>query len=166
MKKLILIFSILLTTSVLFAQNPIKEKQLQFNAGFGLSSWGIPIYIGLDYGIHKDITVGGELSFRSYHEDWRDYDYHHNVTGLTANGNYHFNSLLEIPSEWDFYAGLNLGFFIWDSDSQYKGNHSSGLELGIQIGGRYYLTNKIGINLEFGGGGAFSGGKIGISIKL
>ena len=40
-------------------------------------------------------------------------------------------------------------------------------DLGFQIGGRYYFTNKVGINLEFGGGhNTLSGGKIGISIKL
>jgi hypothetical protein len=38
--------------------------------------------------------------------------------------------------------------------------------LGAQIGGRYYLSDKVGLNLEFGGGNAFSGGKFGVSIKL
>jgi len=37
---------------------------------------------------------------------------------------------------------------------------------GAQIGGRYYFTQKVGINLELGGGNAFSGGKIGLTFKL
>jgi hypothetical protein len=35
-----------------------------------------------------------------------------------------------------------------------------------QVGGRYYFTEKVGINLEVEGGNAFSGGKFGLSIKL
>jgi hypothetical protein len=73
---------------------------------------------------------------------------------------------LNIPSTWDFYAGLNLGFYYWNSRNDYPGNSRSGIGLGAQIGGRYYFTNKIGLNLELGGGNAFSGGKVGISIRL
>jgi len=73
---------------------------------------------------------------------------------------------LNIPSPWDFYAGLNLGFYSWNSPRDYEGSHTSGLGLGGQIGGRYYFSNKVGINLEFGGGNAFSGGKFGLTIKI
>lgn len=166
MKKQFLLLSFLFATSVLFAQSPVAKRQLQFNAGLGLSSSGVPIYLGLDYGIYKDITLGGEFSYRSYNENWKHDDYDHSVIGISGNGNYHFNSLLEIPANWDFYAGLNLGFSIWNSPNNYGGSHSSGLGLGTQVGGRYYFTDKIGINLEFGGGNVFSGGKIGISIRL
>jgi outer membrane immunogenic protein len=86
--------------------------------------------------------------------------------GFSGNANYHFNTLLEIPQKWDFYAGLNIGFFAWLSPDDYYGSHKSGIGLGAQIGGRYYFSDKMGINLEFGGGNAFSGGKIGVSIKL
>ena len=88
------------------------------------------------------------------------------ITGISGNGNYHFNRILGIPSNWDFYAGLNLGFYVWNSSSDYPGDHNSGLGLGAQVGGRYYFNNKFGLNLEFGGGNAFDGGKIGVSIKF
>jgi hypothetical protein len=166
MKKIFLILFILSAATALFAQSPIDKGQTQFNAGVGLSSWGIPVYLGLDYGVHKDITVGGELSFRSYHENWKSYKYSHSVIGISGNANYHFNSLLNIPADWDFYAGPNIGFYVWNSPNDYEGPHSSGLGYGGQIGGRYYFTDKFGINLEFGGNNAFSNGKFGISIKL
>ncbi len=166
MKKFYLSLILVMLTSAIYAQSPVPKGSLQLNAGVGLSSWGIPVYVGLDFGIHRDITIGGELSFRSYHEDWADYRYNHSVIGISGNANYHFNSLFNIPSNWDFYAGLNLGFYIWKSPNDYPGDHISGIGLGAQIGGRYYFTNRFGINLELGGGNAFSGGKFGISLKF
>lgn len=166
MKQICLTVLFFIASTVILAQCPINKGQAQFNAGVGLSSWGIPVYLGIDYGVHKDITVGGEFSFRSYHDNWGGRRYGHSIFGISGNGNYHFNSILDIPVKWDFYAGLNVGFYIWNSNSDYRGSNSSGLGLGAQVGGRYYFTDKFGINLEFGGGNAFSGGKFGISLKL
>jgi outer membrane immunogenic protein len=156
--SLFLFFSLL----TLNAQAPLGKGGRQFNAGFGFSDWGVPIYMGLDFGVHRDVTLGIEGSYRSYY----DYGYHSSIFGFSGNGNYHFNTILDIPHNWDFYAGLNLGFYVWSSPSGYHGSHSSGLGLGGQIGARYFFTPKFGINLEFGGGNAFSGGKFGITVKI
>lgn len=166
MKKLFLVFALALVSGFSYSQSPLPMGHNQLNFGVGLSEWGVPFYIGLDHSVHQDITVGGEFSYRSYDENYSNYSYHHNITGLSANGNYHFNTVLNIPNNWDFYAGLNLGFYIWTSPNAYAGSHQSGLGLGGQIGGRYYFTNTIGLNLEFGGGNAFSGGKFGLSFKF
>lgn len=168
MKKQILILALLILTSVAFAQSTSSRNQTQLNVGVGLSSWGVPVYIGLDFWVHPDITLGGELSFRSYNDNYYKDKYHHSIIGVLGNANYHFNRVLNIPSPWDFYAGLNLGFYSWNSPDNYNyaGHHTSGLGLGAQIGGRYYFSNNLGINLEFGGGNAFSGGKFGITIKI
>jgi outer membrane immunogenic protein len=168
MKKYIFMLGLLITSTslTLIAQESLTIGKTQLNLGVGLSSWGVPIYVGLDYGFKKDITLGGEFSFRSYRENWKNYYYSHQIMGVSANGNYHFNSLLNIPQPWDVYAGLNLGFYIWSSTSSYPGNHASGLGLGAQLGARYYLSSKLGLNLEFGGGNAFSGGKFGITYKF
>ncbi|WP_366185107.1 hypothetical protein [Flavobacterium ovatum] len=45
-------------------------------------------------------------------------------------------------------------------------NGAENLGLGLQIGGRYFFTDRFGINLQFGGGNVTSGGKIGITYKL
>jgi len=149
-----------------FSQSPLPVGRTQFNAGVGLSGWGVPFFIGIDHSVHKDITIGGELSYRSYRENWANTHYNHNIMGFSGNGNYHFNSLFNIPQKWDFYAGLNLGFYVWSSPDDYDGDNNSGLGLGAQIGGRYYFSDRVGLNLEFGSGNAFSGGKLGITIKL
>lgn len=166
MKKHVLTIVLAIFVTAAFAQSPVQKGKAQFNAGVGLSSWGVPVYLGLDFGVHPDITVGGELSYRGYDERINDVKYGHSVVGISGNGNYHFNRVLNIPSNWDLYAGLNVGFYIWDSANDYPGSHTSGLGLGAQLGGRYYFSDGIGVNLEFGGGNAFSGGKIGISILL
>lgn len=171
MQKIPVICLVLLSTvTYALAQAPLEKGGKQLNAGFGFSNWGVPIYAGLDFGVHPDITIGPQVSFRSFSENYRDingnkYSYSHTIFVIAFNGNYHFNTLLEIPSEWDLYAGLTLGYYMWSSPSGYLGDRSSGLGLDAQIGGRYFFSEKFGINLEFGGGTA-SGGKIGITYKL
>lgn len=166
MKKLFMSLGLMLITSLTFAQSPLPVGRTQLNAGFGLSEYGLPVYIGFDHSVHRDITVGAELSYRNWNEDWEGHDYDRNVWGISGNANYHFNTILNIPRNWDFYAGLNVGFDVWNSPADYHGSHTSGLGLGAQIGGRYYFNNKVGINLEVGGGNEFNGGKIGLTIKL
>jgi outer membrane immunogenic protein len=166
MKRQIITLGFIFFVSLAFAQNPIEKGHGQFNSGLGFSTWGLPVYAGFDIGVHRDITVGGELSLRFYNDWYRDVSYNQSIIGILGNSNYHFNNLLKIPRNWDVYAGLNLGFYIWNSEDSYPGPHSSGFELGAQMGGRYYFNNKFGLNLEFGGSNSFSGGKFGISLRL
>ena len=168
MKKLILSIALITLVSFAFSQSPLPKGKKQFNAGVGFSGWGVPIYAGMDFAVHNDVSLGFELSYRSYGENWSGYKFRHQIFGIYGNGNYHFNTILNIPSNWDFYAGLNIGFNVWNTtgDFDYNGGSSSGLGLGGQIGGRYYFSQKFGLNLEFGGGNSTNGGKFGISIRL
>lgn len=166
MKKLIVVCTLCLIGQMSYAQYALQKGQGQFNAGIGFSSWGVPVYAGFDVGVHRDISVGGEVSYRNYYDRPGNNRYHHRVFGISGNGNYHFNTLMHIPTNWDFYAGLNVGFYSWNSDDDYNGAHTSGLQLGAQVGGRYYFNNKFGLNLEAGGASAFSGGKFGITLKF
>jgi outer membrane immunogenic protein len=166
MKKLLLTAALFSGFFFSYGQNPLAVGSAQLNAGFGFSSWGVPLYIGLDYGAARDFTLGGELSFRSYNQNYNGINYGHTIMGISGNGNYHFNTVFNIPRNWDFYAGLNVGFYVWNSPSDYNGTNNSGFGLGAQIGGRYYFNRKVGLNLELGGGSAFSNGKIGLTVKL
>lgn len=159
-------FFVFTALTTMFTQSPIAIGQAQLNLGVGFSNYGVPVYFGLDYGIHKDITLGAEFSYRSFNERFQSERYDHSVLGFSGNLNYHFNTLFEIPPKWDLYAGINIGFYHWTSERNYPGNFNSGLGIGGQIGGRYYFTDKVGFNLEFGGGNAFTGGKFGLSILL
>jgi outer membrane immunogenic protein len=164
MKK---ISSILFFLSVIIystdAQCPLGRGNLQLNAGLGFSGWGFPLSVGADLGVFRDITAGIDASVRNYSEDLYGSKYASTIAGLTANGNYHFNTVLEIPKKWDFYAGISFGYYLWSLPGFYPGTNSSGIGFGVQIGGRYFINKRFGLNLEFGGGSSLSGGKIGIT---
>jgi hypothetical protein len=166
MKNIVITIAFVFVSFISFSQNSVPIGSNQLNIGVGLSGWGVPVYIGIDHGFKSDLTLGGELSYRSYSENWNSDNYNQSIIGISGNLNYHFNRILELPAQWDFYAGANLGFFIWNSPDAYDGDNNSGLGLGGQIGTRYYLSNRLGLNLEFGGSNAFSGGKFGITIKM
>jgi len=168
MKKLLMVVALFTMIGHISAQEQTtsRDNATQLNFGLGLSGWGVPVYVGLDFWVSRDVTLGGELSFRGYRENWKNNYYRHNIIGVSGNVNYHFNRILRIPPVWDFYAGLNIGFYHWNSPDGYGGSYNSGLGLSGQIGGRYYLSDRLGLNLEFGGGSAFSGGKFGLTLKI
>jgi hypothetical protein len=163
MKKLLLAVGFMFLIVAANAQNPLGKGQKQLNAGLGFSNWGLPVYVGLDFGVHPDISIGGEFCYHSYRDRNK---YYHNIFGVSFNGNYHFNKILNIPSDWDFYAGLNIGFNFWNSPDDYTGTYGTGPGLGAQIGGRYFFNDKFGLNLELGGGNAATGGKFGITYQF
>jgi outer membrane immunogenic protein len=77
MKKITAIVILLFSTSMLFAQSPVGENGKQLNFGTGLSSFGLPLYVGMDFGVHPDITAGLNFSFRQQSGS----GYRNNVTG-------------------------------------------------------------------------------------
>jgi outer membrane immunogenic protein len=162
-KSITIVLLSLLTVFAVQAQSPLGKGSKQLNAGIGFSGWGVPVYVGLDFGVARDFSLGIEGSFRSYGQDYTGSKYRSSIIGFSGNGNYHFNRILEIPSNWDFYAGLNIGYYIWSSPTNYPGGDRSSLGLGGQIGGRYFFQKNFGLNLELGGGDAFSDGKFGIT---
>lgn len=165
MKKILFIIAFAMITTFSFGQ---ARNNTNLNVGVGFSSWGVPVYIGADFGVGNDFSLGLEFSYRNYRENWSNNYYNRSIMGFSGNANYHFNRILKIPSKWDVYAGLNLGFYVWSANNHhdYYGNNASGIGLGGQIGARYFITNRLGLNLEFGGGNAFSGGKFGLTFKL
>lgn len=146
--NLILLF--LVFSGVLFAQNgqaPLSMGERQLNMGLGFNRDGFPIYGGIDFAVHDDVTIGPQLNLL--------FDNNSSVA-IAFRGDYHFNRLLEIPSNWDVYGGANAGIRMGDDTE---------LELGLQIGGRWYWNDKWGLNLEFGGGNNF-GTTLGVSMKF
>jgi outer membrane immunogenic protein len=170
MKKMnLIIVLILITSACSFGQGTLGNGGKQFNAGIGFSDWGVPIYVGFDFGIHESVTIGPRVSFRNYVYTRSSSEYRQSLTVLSFNGNYHFNRLLELPSPWDFYAGLSLGYYLWSDLKTTNGvpyvGRTSTLGLDAQIGGRYFFSREWAINLEFSGGTG-SGGSLGVTYKF
>lgn len=150
MKKNILLAGLLFITFAMMAQDgaaPLSKGEKQLNFGLGFSGRGIPAYIGIDFAFHNDWTAGPVL--RVIIDDDMGF-------GALGRVDYHWNRLLEIPSNWDFYLGANLGVVSGDDFD---------LDLGLQLGGRWYWNEKWGLNLEFGGGTGY-GSSLGVSMKL
>ncbi|MFA5815555.1 MAG: hypothetical protein WC865_08035 [Bacteroidales bacterium] len=155
MKKFALTICALSIVALSFGQSTIDQSKMQFNAGVGLSYGyysAFPVYIGADYWINPDITLGLEASFRL--------GLHHSGFGGTVNANYHFNKILQLPENLDAYAGVSAGPFFFLGDYWANPLH---VDFHFQIGGRYKINDKMWVNAEVGGG-SFSGGKIGITL--
>lgn len=166
MKKIVIIALFILQAGFIHAQYSLAPGQGQFNAGIGASTRGIPIYLGFEYGIYQDISVGGTFSFMSYRERYLWVKYNHNIFGIYGFGNYHFNTLLNIPEKYDVYAGIHLGFNISVSDKNYPGTFKSGPGVGAHVGGRMFFNDVFGINAEVDAGYYVSGARFGITMKL
>ncbi len=180
MKKILLVFALSFSLAT-FSQGTLKNGSAQLNAGLGFSGWGTPVFVGLDFGVGSNFTLGGEFSYRSYSNNYNygynnNYEYNYSIIGLGGNINYHFNQVFDLPSKWDLYAGASLNYYIWNNSYKYKGTDSnnvfnpnyantSGVGFGLQAGVRYFFNNHWAINLETGGGSIF-GGKIGLTYKF
>jgi outer membrane immunogenic protein len=158
MKKIALAFCMLSMAMFSFAQEKpevkLDKSKIQLNAGIGLSGWGIPLYIGADYWVRDDITVGLEASFR--YSLWHSYA----VIGGVVNGNYHFTKLFDLPDNMDVYAGVSAGPFLS------LGGYWAHPYFGVagQIGGRYKIQDNLWVNAEIDGGNLY-GLKVGITIR-
>ena len=151
MKKTLLYVLISLFAVGMFAQGggvaPLAKGEKQLNFGTGFSNNGIPVYVSMDFAIHKDITLTPEVHVK-FDDNFK--------AGILFKADYHWNYLIGIPDNWDFYAGARAGFDFGDDFEP---------DFGIQVGGRWYWREKWGMNLELGGGTGF-GPTFGLSMKL
>jgi hypothetical protein len=154
MKKISLFLVITFCTLGLLAQNrgtaPLAKGEIQLNFGAGIYQKGIPTYFSVDIALHKDVTLTPEVHALIPFPDEKF------KGGFLVKADYHWNYLIGIPANWDFYAGARAGV-------SFGGDVYP--ELGIQVGGRWYWSDKWGMNLEFGFGTGF-GATFGLSAKL
>ena len=125
-------------------QAPLGTGQLAFNGGVGLGRAPLPLYVGLDGAVHPDVTVGGDVFISSRLGD---------VT-LMGRVDYHWNRLLGIPRDGDFYLGAGLvvaDYGLWPR---------------LLVGGRWFFSERVGLNLEIGGENKWAGGLLGVTVKI
>ena len=149
-----------------------KQGDNLINIGVGVNSslGGIPIGAISEYGITKEISVGGSIDYWSSSVNYSSLKEKFKVLYLGLRGSYHANEVLKIKSEKaDIYGGASLGYksFKWSDNlgGSNSGSISNGIYLGIYIGGKYYFTEGISVFAELGAGGA-SYGRIGIGFNF
>jgi hypothetical protein len=168
MKKTFIITTaiILLTTSVAFSQTKSRSSKEEssfskgdniVDLGVGFSAYGVPLHAAFEHMFTDDVSAGVFGNFATYRS----------VSAFWAGvkGNYHFNRLLALNTDKaDIFAGASLGYWSVGSKGFNYGYGNSAFFV-IQVGGRYYFTEKLGAYAEFGGGN-LSGGTVGITFKL
>jgi len=155
-----------------------QNTDSHLNVGLGLSRWGIPLHFSYDFPVASDINLAPWTSIQSYNErvkyNSNELNWSHTIIGLGVSGQYYFDSLLELPEQFDVYGGLGLGFYIWNTkykgndfnNVDYTGSASGGLGGFLFVGGRYYMNDKVALNLELKGGNLLSVGQFGVSFRL
>lgn len=170
MKKILLFVVLSFLFSGMYAQGggvaPLAKGEMQLNFGTGLSfGHGLPVYASLDIALHKDVTLTPELHVVIPFGN-TNYGF---GGGIMVKADYHWNYLIGIPSNWDFYAGARLGFNFYgkkkDNNGNYYHDQSFFPAFGIQVGGRWYWSEKWGLNAEIAAGTGF-GLSFGVSMKL
>ncbi len=152
MKRVIVLF--LMTAVPLFmaaqGSGAIKKGGMEVNAGFGFWSNApaiMPLHGGMDFGITDEISLGFDAGWRLFNTvGWR-----HSVFVFQARGDYHFNTLIGLDSQWDVYAGLQLGPSIITAAANYPGD-IKGFNFALDgvVGGRWFFSDNIGLNAEVG----------------
>lgn len=148
-------------------------------AGYGNSSFALPLNANVEFSINENFAVGPYLGYfsrsYSYSSTYRD---RFSVLSFGGRLSYHANSFLNDKlhahidqNKWDIYASALLGYenYHWKYDSEYSGtrlaNNAGRVILGPVIGARYLVNRQFGFYAELGRG-TFGLINLGASLKL
>lgn len=109
-------------------------------------------------GVSYEIPVSSAITIAPFAGS----DLNLNYLSLGVKANYYFDELFGLNDEWDVYAGANAGFAMWIG-SVVTG--TSGVDIGLHIGGRWFWNEKWGVYLELGGG-YYVGGTTGVGFTM
>ena len=179
MRKLLLL-GFILSIGISSANAQIEEGDSMINLGVGFgitfaSTSGDfnttipPVEASYEYAISEKFTVGGfagysAAEFRSNFVGTNfGYDYTYLLAGALGNWQFVNNEKINV------YLGGKLGYVNISADEVGTAGigfsaEASGVVFGGQLGGRYFISDAIAINLEAGYG--ISAVKAGITIKL
>lgn len=163
MKKfnfLLLLVIGLLAGTQSFAQLAVGKGTKFVNLGIGVggysSAGGIAFGGSADFGVAPNITVGGQIAYRSFSYGYLGFNDKINYLYFAARGSYHFNEILNLSTDKaDLYAGIGLGYQnVSYSDKFGTGFNTfgSGIFVPVHLGGRYFFSEKVGGFAELGTG--------------
>lgn len=179
MKKILVNMTILLFVSSLSFAQVYKKGVTNLNAGVSIGSlaglYGTsdfpPLSLGLQFGIHEALSVGGIVGYSSstyvisgWATEWT-WVYRYIFVG--ARGEYHFVDL--DVKDMDLYVGLTLGYNIvsFSEPSGYTGFYTAQGSYplyGFHVGARYMFSPNIGVFGELGYGIGYIA--LGLNVKL
>lgn len=158
-------FSFLLVLGLLagtqsFAQMSVDKGTKFINLGIGVggysSAGGIAFGGSADFGVAPNITVGGQIAYRSFNYGYLGYNDKINYLYFAARGSYHFNQILNLSTDKaDLYAGIGLGYESVSYSDRFGTGFTafgSGIFVPIHLGGRYMFAEKVGAFAELGTG--------------
>lgn len=172
MKKfnfLLLLVIGLLAGTQSFAQLAIDKGTKFVNLGIGIGGYGyfngsgLGLNAAADFGVAKNITVGGVIGYRGYGDGVNSFD-------IGARGSYHFNELLKLATDKaDLYAGVGISYYSLSYGDAYLravgiDDTYSTVYVPIHVGGRYFFTESLGGFAELGSSLATI--KIGLTLKF
>jgi outer membrane immunogenic protein len=167
MKKQSILGVLIFSAIIIQAQAPEKQERFFLNVGGGVSLLDyVPVYMGVDYMFMRNLSLNLEYTFAKEH----DSDIYLSVTQAYMIGmHYHFNDLLKLNKRWDLYAGP---VFELESGRKLSTTPKIGRNTfyrrtwGANVGARYFLTDRLALNLKIGYGNIWSVGTVGISVKF
>ena len=139
MKKLILVFAMIFAAQLSFAQAWKGKGDQKVQVGFNGWGYGTGITGTYDYGIADMVSVGAGAN--AYFSGYKDGDKANNFF-VFGRLNLHLQDILNLPSKWDVYPGLDVGVL------------GKGFGLGAHVGVRYFFQDNIGLYLEAGNNGS------------
>lgn len=147
--KFSLALLIVFLSSISYSQTQLDGGRKQINLGVGNSTrGGGSTYAGLDYKLFKPFTLG---PYAAFNDDL--------ITGFAAL-NFHFDEIVEAPDRLNVYIGGNFGYrFLREEEEVDEGEFAGGL----QLGARYFLSERLGVNFEFGRTNLLVNDKIGLT---
>jgi hypothetical protein len=109
-------------------------------------------------GVGFDIPVAPAIAITPY----AGTDFNLEFLNLGVKANYYFDEIFGLPEAFDVYGGANAGFAMWIGNGS---ESTSGIDIGLQIGGRWFWNEKWGLYLELGGG-HHTGGTAGLGLTM
>jgi hypothetical protein len=160
---------LILSGAALAGTNEFSKGSFFITPQVGINAWAVPFGVNAEYAITPNIGIGGTVMVWLWGDTW----YSYSIISPSVEGVYHFTQLK--LDKIDLFAGAALGYTIYSfstkEDIGFTGSlGSSGLDLGLVLGGRYFFSDKIAVSLRssgsFIGGWAGFGGALGVTIRL
>jgi hypothetical protein len=150
----------LLASTQSFAQLAVDKGSKFVNVGIGVGGYssvsGIALGASADFGVAPNITVGGQVAYRSFNYGYFGVSDKINYLYFAARASYHFNEILNLSTnKADLYAGLGLGYESVSYPNSFGNGFNtfgSGVYVPIHLGGRYFFSESVGAFAEVGTG--------------